>query len=430
MFGLMRAKKCEMTDAEKHFRRLHYCGTCKTTGALYGQKSRLLLNYDTVFLAEILSSLSGENVKNWSRAYQSYNCLSLPKEAMPFSLQFAATANVILTEFKIADHISDSRKRRFRIARRVFSKEFLEAERALKDWNFPLETVRNLLATQEKLEAESVSLDEFAAPTARTTAIFFAEGVKLTGEAELENLALEIGFAFGKLVYLIDAFEDYEKDFRTNQFNAFRAAFRLEESRLSVDAKRKITGLLHELESEIIAKIYKLPMADAQKRLFASRLRQNLQKKLKTNLPILQKSNACPPKPRQSFTDRWRRARRISSDLTASLQRNWEIPLVFAFVFVVALVAPAQARQAKSWPDCVSLSFNLMFLGAVFGAVLASAKTIFMSSPGEFFARQRKRRKNENRGGWCDCCYCDCCCDCDCCDGCCENCDCCCCGGD
>ncbi|HLM60716.1 MAG TPA: DUF5685 family protein, partial [Pyrinomonadaceae bacterium] len=78
MFGLMRAKKCGTTEAEKHLRRLNYCGTCKTIGALYGQKARLLLNHDTVFLAEILTALRDENIRNWSESYQSFNCLDLP----------------------------------------------------------------------------------------------------------------------------------------------------------------------------------------------------------------------------------------------------------------------------------------------------------------------------------------------------------------
>ena len=113
----MRAKKCGMTDEEKHFRRLNYCGTCKTIGSLYGQTSRLLLNHDTVFLAEILSALSGETLSDWQKSYQSFNCLSMPKGEMPVSLQFAATTNVILTEFKLADHIADEGKRRYRLAR-------------------------------------------------------------------------------------------------------------------------------------------------------------------------------------------------------------------------------------------------------------------------------------------------------------------------
>ena len=104
MFGLMRAQKCGMSADEKHFRRLNYCGTCKTIGSLYSAKSRLLLNHDTVFLAEILSSLSRENTAEWQRSYQSFNCLSLPKDSIPASLAWAAAANVVLTEFKIADH--------------------------------------------------------------------------------------------------------------------------------------------------------------------------------------------------------------------------------------------------------------------------------------------------------------------------------------
>jgi len=43
MFGLMR-----------HAPRLPYCGTCKTMGALYGQRSRVFLSHDVVFLAELL----------------------------------------------------------------------------------------------------------------------------------------------------------------------------------------------------------------------------------------------------------------------------------------------------------------------------------------------------------------------------------------
>ena len=45
MFGIM-----------KRAERLPYCGSCKTIGAMYGQRARLLLNHDMVFLAELLIS--------------------------------------------------------------------------------------------------------------------------------------------------------------------------------------------------------------------------------------------------------------------------------------------------------------------------------------------------------------------------------------
>lgn len=432
MFGLMRVKKCGMTAEEKEVRRLNYCGTCKTIGAVYGQKARLLLNHDTVFLAEILSSLRGENVSDWEKSFQSFNCLSLPKGEMPFSLKFAATVNVILTEFKLADHADDEGKRRYKLTRSAFSGEFETARTFLEEWNFPLSEIETLLGSQKTIENESKSLDEFAFPTAQTTAIFFREGVKLSGKNELENLAFELGFAFGKLVYLLDAFEDYEKDFRRAQFNAFRAAFNLREEKLSNEQKRKIATILHEIESNISAIIYELPLAENQKSLFVSRLTQNLRRKLKTNLPVLKTTKICLVKTRPTFAQKWQTASGKARNLAR--QYSWQMPLVFLFVFAFALIAPAQTREAKSARECFDLSFNLMTLGAIFGSVLSfpSLKMVAIN-------HKRKKKQEEggdDSGGWCDGCDCDCCeccddgccgdgcCSCDCCSGCCDNCDC------
>ena len=422
MFGLMRAKKCWMSAEERNFRRLSYCGTCKTIGAIYGQKSRLLLNHDTVFLAEILTALSGEEIGDWGKSYQSYNCLNLPKGEMPVALQFAAATNIILTEFKLADHISDEDKRRFRLAQKVFSIEFLKAENVLKNWNFPIDEIKEILQTQKRRENESKSLAHLAEPTARTTAEFFAHGVELIGKSELKDLMFEIGFAFGKLIYILDAFEDYEKDFRKNQFNALRSAFQTRESKMSAATKRKAEAALREPESEIIAEINRLPIAENQKTLFASRLANNLQEKLKTALPVLKTKKICSPKPKQTFSQKWGNARKTAKGLARNY--SWQMPLVFLFVFAFALVAPAQSREAKSARECCDLSFNLMFLGSIFGAVAAAPKILVMQnlSP-EQIAQKASKKK---RDGWCDgCCDGDCCCCCCECDGCCDNCDCC-----
>lgn len=445
MFGLMRVKKCGMSDAEKHFRRLHYCGTCKTIGSLYGQKSRLLLNHDAVFLAEILTALDNENTADWQSAYQSYNCLKLPKNEMPLPLEFAATANLILAEFKLADKITDENSRAGKIAQKTFSNSFQKAQGKLEEWKFPFEIVRESLSAQEKIEIVSLQsnkipdeiLNELSRPTAETTAIFFGEGVRLTGKSELENPVAEIGFRFGKLIYLLDAFEDYEKDFRRKQFNAIRAAFRVDEEKISPEIKRKIVSILQKLESEIADGIYKLPIAENQKALFASRLRENLQRKLKTSLPVLRTKKTCQPSGKQSFSERWKNAAAAARKMASGF--SWQMPLVFVFVFAFALVAPAQTKDAKSARECFDLSFNLMFLSAIFGSVLVSAKTVLMENPEELLTKEGRRRKlkkgsggdSGDGGGWCDSCECCCCaCDggccegCNCCGGCCDNCGC------
>ena len=59
MFGLMRSRSCALGPDEKLRRRLHYCGTCKSIGSRYGQSARLLLNFDSVFAAEVLTAVAG-----------------------------------------------------------------------------------------------------------------------------------------------------------------------------------------------------------------------------------------------------------------------------------------------------------------------------------------------------------------------------------
>lgn len=436
MFGLMRAKKCGMSEEEKHFRRMNYCGTCKTTGALYGQKSRFLLNHDVVFMAEILTALGGENLRLWGKSYQSFNCLNLPAGEMPLPLQFAATTNIILTEFKLADHITDEGKRRYRFAQKSFSKEFQKAEDLLKAWNFPLAEVKAILQTQTALESEIKAIDAveilnaLAAPTAQTTAIFFAEGAKLIGRNDTANAARELGAAFGKLIYLLDAFEDYTKDFSANQFNAIRAAYKLKENMISPEVKRKITAILRDFECEVIENIRALPIAENQKNMFAACLTDNLQRKLKIYLPVVRAKITCAPKPKQTFAQRWHSASEKAKNLTRGF--SWQMPLVFLFIFIFALAAPAQTKEAKSARECFDLGFNLMFLGAIVGAVF-SAPVLAMQNlaPDKIAEKIEKKR----RSGWCD--SCDCCegCECCCCacedgccccgDGCCDGCDCC-----
>lgn len=55
-----------MGSPERRLWQLHYCGACKTIGRQYGHKSRMLLNYDAVFLAELLTELGGEDAEAWA----------------------------------------------------------------------------------------------------------------------------------------------------------------------------------------------------------------------------------------------------------------------------------------------------------------------------------------------------------------------------
>src|SRR5882762_9674879 len=212
MFGLMRRAS-----------RLPYCGTCKTLGSLYGQRSRLLLNHDTVFLAELLMAQSGQ--PEWNRAYRSFNCMTLPKsgDAMPLALRYAATAAVTIAHFHIADHQVDSGRLRWRMAARYFSPTYRRAVAQLRQWKFPLDEMTGILATQTAREARAESVAHVAEPTATATAMIFEHGARLVGREELAGSMHRLGYSFGYLAYALDAFEDRERDRKSGDFNPFLA---------------------------------------------------------------------------------------------------------------------------------------------------------------------------------------------------------------
>jgi hypothetical protein len=443
MYGLMKARTCAMTAEQKRLRRLRYCGTCKTLGRSYGAASRMLLNHDAVFLGELLMALSAREPK-WARAYQSYNCFSLPGESdeMPLALQFAAASNILLAEFKVADQINDSSARRWRIARRVLRRPFRQASAQLAAWRFPLEELWPLLDEQDRREAApQPTLDYLAEPTARATALFFRHGAAVAElEAATQETMAQLGRAFGRLVYTLDALEDYAKDAQRNEFNALRAVYGWAEKRLNAAQHNRAANEIRRIGDEIAALLDALPLDGATREGFAARLRGNLRGNLTRGLPLLAQTQHACSHTREAFAQRWARAKKLSGKLAAQNLTSWcgylKYPLVFATVALAALVWPQQAAQARSWRECLDFNFNLMFLGAAVGMVLARPRAV-LTSPEEKLAERARRGQPQGDGGdagadaaecCCDCCS-EGCCDCDSCygcgnpgSGCCDNC--------
>jgi hypothetical protein len=236
-------------------------------GRLYGQPSRLLLNYDAVFLGELLTALKPTA---FTAAYVSKNCFHLPAPTeMPLALQYAATANVLLAEFKLRDHVTDSRSVKAKLALRSLSGAFDRAQKQLTIWRFPLEKVRQLLHSQATRERDSlVTLPRVVEPTATATSLVFAHGADLVGAdaAVKENMA-RLGESFGRIAYLADAMQDQIEDAKTGDFNALTA------TNTPITLAREH---LKTWQSEMLASLQQLHLPDEQKTLFVSRLQSNL----------------------------------------------------------------------------------------------------------------------------------------------------------
>src|SRR5262245_30954944 len=452
MYGLMRARHCGQSVEQSERHRFHYCGTCKTMGRLYGQRSRLLLNHDAVFLAELLTLLSAESSpRNADKAYLSYNCLSLPgsEEGMPRAFQLAAAANILLTEFKVADRIKDGGRVRWRLVHRFFSDGFRRATAMLLRSGFPVDDLRRLQDRQDEREAGPISprrnpaaeLRRLASPTAAATAMFFAHGARAVGRPESAGAMWRLGYDFGRLVYLLDAFEDFEKDWRQGEFNALRAAFGWTTESLTAEQRRRVAEGLLELRRRIADRISTLPIPESYARLFSERLDYNLSRKIGRSLPVLNfETQSCRTRG-LILSARWKNAisfakRMMCQEERACSKVAWlKAHIAFVSAFAVVFLVPSAASRIKTWQDCWGLGFNLMFLSALPGAVLAvvtSATDPTMNGGKKKRASDCLDRCDCDCSHCCDgccegCCECGCegCCDhCNCCDGCCDGCGC------
>ena len=309
MYGLMRAGICSRQTDKALRRRLHYCGTCKTMGLLYGHKSRVLLNNDAVFLGELLTLLMPDSpdLPSWSSSLQSYNCFALPKgeREAPLPLQIAATVNVVVAEFKVADQRDDRGGAKWTLIQRVYSDSFLAAARRMKEWGFPLESMWGCYQTQRSRESDVEesdwqrgaieTLEYVAEPTATVTGWTFQHAAHTVGAKDAGQTMYSLGFAFGQLVYMLDAWDDYARDIELGEFNALRAAFERntpqapDTRRLRQNpperAPRMLRSKLHELVFEVVAALHALPLPLGQADMFAERLRTNLRRRLDPRPP-------------------------------------------------------------------------------------------------------------------------------------------------
>jgi hypothetical protein len=360
--------------------RLPYCGSCKTIGAMYGQKARLLLNHDMVFLAELLMEKSGQ--PEWTAAHRSFNCMAMPKEH-PQALQYAATAAVVLAHFQIEDQIVDSRGLPWRAVRRLFSASYREAASRLRASGFRLEEMTAVLASQGEREARGVSIEDVMEPTARATEMIFAHGVRSVyplPDGRGSMLMGWIGRRFGYLVYLLDAWEDRVRDAKSEDFNALLAF-------PEVDGPARILSLVESLEKDLSPGL-------------AVRLRTNVEERLGMRPRVLH--GVC----RKSAKDRWRSAVAFARSMKEKERAGFmKGAAVVASVSMLAFFAPHLIRGAESWRQCFGLALNLMAVGAVFATVLVP------ESP------EAPEKKSSQFPGFCDCCSggCECC---DCCEAC------------
>lgn len=219
MFGYVTPDKGEMKVREYECYRAVYCGLCMQLKADYGFVSRMLLNYDLVTVALLADGISGEKGSPCMK-----RCMANPlhrrcMHAGTQGLRLAAASLVLLSWYKLADDLEDEP-----FARRFASGtlRFLLC-RAHKKAAAAQSELDRLLAEQtvcqQTLEqAGCANPDEAAEPTGRMTAAILE---KCAVRPEDAHILSRMGLFLGKILYWLDAAEDYDKDKEKGRYNVF-----------------------------------------------------------------------------------------------------------------------------------------------------------------------------------------------------------------
>lgn len=216
MFGYIMPDKKELKIKEFELFRSYYCGLCKSMGRSFGVMSRLTLNYDSVFLGLLLSSLNKEDL-----VLKRESCIANPmkkkwivKESP--HVDYAADINVLLTYYKLKDNVLDEGSS----LSRLMSIAFLNGYKRAAARNPMIDNViKASLASQHELEKKKcTSIDAAAEPFADMMKYILRSGYKGNDMSVIRVLEWS-GYNLGKWIYMIDAFDDLERDVKSGSYN-------------------------------------------------------------------------------------------------------------------------------------------------------------------------------------------------------------------
>lgn len=213
MFGYVVVNKPEMKFKEFAKYRSYYCGLCKSLQRQYGLSGKLALSYDMTFLVMLLTGLY-EPKEEQMRC----KCILHPFEKFEMCrnemCDYGADMTILLARYKCLDDWNDEKKVTKGIYAGLLSGSY---ERIVTKYPKKVERIEKLVKESNEIEAKGErNIDILSAVTGNIMAELFA-----FREDEWEDELRTMGFYLGKFVYIMDAYDDIEKDVKKGNFNPF-----------------------------------------------------------------------------------------------------------------------------------------------------------------------------------------------------------------
>ncbi len=213
MFGYVKINKMDLTFREYEHYRGYYCGLCKYLEDNHGEISRLTLNYDITFLILVLTSLYRPKPFVIEEG-----CITNPfkkkKKIINEITEYAASMNVLLAYYKLEDNVTDEKRIKDIIAYNMYKSKLKYAYEKYPD---KAQFIKSQLEELNRLENEkNINIDMVS----NTFGSLMGEIFVYKNDEYAQQLR-NIGFNIGKYIYLLDAYEDLDKDYAKGRYNPF-----------------------------------------------------------------------------------------------------------------------------------------------------------------------------------------------------------------
>jgi hypothetical protein len=230
MFGLVKGCGCNLSQEARRDWVAHVCGLCLTLREEHGQAARLTTNYDAALLSVLYEAQAEQRPERTTqvcplRGFQRAEVLQVDQ----VGARYAASIALLTASTAIADHVADRDgwTRALpglwsRLARRWGGR----ADQGARRLGFHPEAITEQTGRQGQVERQAGhDFLFYAEPTELAVAEAFGHTALLAGRQENLEPLRTLGRMYGRIMYLLDAYRDYQQDRARGAFNALAACY-------------------------------------------------------------------------------------------------------------------------------------------------------------------------------------------------------------
>lgn len=215
MFGYIMINQPELKIKDYQTYHAYYCGLCKILKEKYGRIGQVTLTYDMAFLVILLSGLYEPKSKR-----EKHHCMVHPTKSHTMlyndATRYAADMNILLSYHNLMDDWFDEKNMAKLAFANILKSSYKEITPVYKRQAKALHSyIRKLSYSESNLESD---IDKVAGFTGELLGQLFVWKEDIWSED-----LYKMGFYLGKFIYLMDAYEDLEKDQKLNQYNPWSA---------------------------------------------------------------------------------------------------------------------------------------------------------------------------------------------------------------